>query len=199
MKLVVADRIGIYVDAVYHNIPNHNGTTLLAAFFMYPFQVYTDLGGYSLVAIGVAGVLGIQVMDNFRRPFFAATMAEFWRRWHMSLITWLTDYVYTPISFALRQYKIWGIVYSLMITFMISGIWHAASLTFVAWGLLQGIYLSVEALTNKQRSNMEKNTASLSGVGMYSCPVWSPLCCLVFHRFLPVLPISKTPFRFWEK
>ncbi|HOZ68284.1 MAG TPA: MBOAT family O-acyltransferase [Chitinophagaceae bacterium] len=156
MKLVVADRIGIYVDAVYHNIPNHNGTTLLAAFFLYPFQVYADLGGYSLVAIGVAGILGIKVMDNFRRPFFAATMAEFWRRWHMSLITWLTDYVYTPISFALRQYKLWGIVYSLMITFMISGIWHAASLTFVAWGLLQGIYLSVEALTNKQRANMEK-------------------------------------------
>lgn len=156
MKLVVADRIGIYVDAVYHNIPNHNGTTLLAAFFLYPFQVYTDLGGYSLVAIGVAGILGIKVMDNFRRPFFAATMAEFWRRWHMSLITWLTDYVYTPISFALRKYKRWGIVYSLMITFMISGIWHAASLTFVAWGLLQGLYLSIEALTNKQKSSWEK-------------------------------------------
>lgn len=173
MKLVVADRIGIYVDAVYHNIPNHNGTTLLAAFFLYPFQVYTDLGGYSLVAIGVAAILGIRVMDNFRRPFFAPTMADFWRRWHMSLITWLTDYVYTPISFALRKYKLWGIVYSLMITFMISGIWHAASLTFVAWGLLQGIYLSVEALTNKQRGQMEKKY-KLDGKGWYIF-----LCCLL--------------------
>ncbi len=156
MKLVVADRLGIYVDAVYHNIPQHNGTTLLFTALIYPFQVYADLGGYSLLAVGVAKVLGITVMQNFKRPFFATSMAEFWRRWHISLITWLTDYVYTPLSFAFRKYKIWGIVMALMVTFLISGIWHAASLTFVAWGLLQGCFLSIEALTNKQRSSFEK-------------------------------------------
>ncbi len=156
MKLVVADRLGIYVDAIYHNIPAHNGTTLLLTFFLYPLQVYADLGGYSLVAIGVAAILGINVMQNFRRPFFATSMAEFWRRWHISLITWLTDYVYTPLSFAFRKYKVWGIVMALMITFFISGLWHAATLTFVAWGLLQGIYLSIEAFTNKRRTAFEK-------------------------------------------
>ena len=155
MKLVVAERLGLYVDAVYNNIENHNGSSLLIASLLYPFQVYADLGGYSLIAIGVANVLGIKVMQNFNRPFFARSMSEFWRRWHISLISWLTDYVYTPLSFAFRKYKIWGIVIALMITFLISGIWHGAALTFVVWGLMQGIFLSTEALTNKRRSVFE--------------------------------------------
>lgn len=156
MKLVVADRLGIYVDAVYNNISHHNGTTLLFASLLYPFQVYADLGGYSLIAIGTANVLGIKVMQNFKRPFFATSMSELWRRWHISLITWLTDYVYTPLSFSFRKYKVWGTVIALMITFFISGIWHGAALTFVVWGILQGIYLSFEALTNKQKTIIEK-------------------------------------------
>ena len=166
LKLVVADRLGIYVDAVYHNVQLHNGTTLLYTAVLYPFQVYADLGGYSLIAIGVAALLGINVMQNFNRPFFATSMAEFWRRWHMSLITWLTDYVYTPLSFAFRKLKVKGIVLSLMITFLISGIWHGASLTYLAWGILQGIYLSVEAISTKQKANMERKFR-LAGKGWY--------------------------------
>ena len=103
MKLVVADRVGIYVDAVYNNIAQHNGTTLLFASFLYPFQVYADLGGYSLIAIGTASVLGFQVMQNFNRPFFATSMSEFWRRWHISLISWLTDYLYTPSLVSIKK------------------------------------------------------------------------------------------------
>jgi alginate O-acetyltransferase complex protein AlgI len=156
MKLVVADRIGIYVDAIYNNIPQHTGASLLLAAFLYPFQMYTDLGGYSLIAIGVARTMGIDVMHNFKRPFFAASMSEFWRRWHISLISWLTDYVYTPLAFAFRRYKIWGIVTALMITFLLSGIWHGAAFTFIAWGLIQGVFLSLEALTNKRKAQFEK-------------------------------------------
>jgi D-alanyl-lipoteichoic acid acyltransferase DltB (MBOAT superfamily) len=166
MKLVVADRLGIYVDAVYGNILNHNGTTLLFASFLFPFQLYADLGGYSLIAIGTARILGINVIQNFNRPFFATSMSEFWRRWHISLISWLTDYVYTPLSFSLRQYKIWGIVIALLITFFISGIWHGAALTFVVWGLMQGIFLSIEALTNKKRAKFE-NKYNLKNKGWY--------------------------------
>lgn len=157
MKLVVADRLGIYVDTIYGNIPNHNGTTLLFAAILYPFQVYADLGGYSLIAIGTANILGIQVIQNFKRPFFATSMSEFWRRWHISLISWLTDYVYTPLSFAFRKYKLLGIVIALMITFFISGIWHGAALTFIVWGLMQGIFLSIEALINKRKTTIENN------------------------------------------
>lgn len=156
MKLVVADRIGIYVDAIYNNIEHHNGTSLLFASFLYPFQVYADLGGYSLIAIGISRLLGITVMQNFNRPFFATSMSEFWRRWHISLILWLTDYVYTPLSFAFRKYKIWGIVISLMVTFFLSGIWHEATLPFAIWGVMQGIFLSIEALMKKNRTMVEK-------------------------------------------
>lgn len=155
MKLVVADRISIYVDAVYGNLEQHNGTTILFATILYPFQVYADLGGYSLIAIGVSKALGFDVMDNFKRPFFAASMSEFWRRWHISLISWLTDYVYTPLSFVMRKYHIWGIVVALMLTFFISGIWHGARMTFVVWGILQGFFLSLEALTSRKKTEIE--------------------------------------------
>ncbi len=157
MKLVVADRIGIYVDAVFSNVLQHNGTSILFATFLFPFQLYADLGGYSHIAIGTAKILGIDVMQNFKRPFFATSMSEFWRRWHISLISWLTDYVYTPLSFTFRRFKVWGIVIALMITFLISGVWHGAAMTFVVWGFLQGIFLSIEALTNKQRTIFEMN------------------------------------------
>ncbi|MBN1185295.1 MAG: MBOAT family protein [Bacteroidales bacterium] len=156
MKLVVADRLGIYIDAVYNNVDNHNGSSLLIASILYPFQVYADLGGYSLIAIGTAKVLGINVIQNFNRPFFATSMSQFWRRWHMSLITWITDYIYTPLSFAFRRYSVWGIVLSLMITFMVAGLWHGATLTFILWGLLQGIFLSMDTLTVKRRTSLER-------------------------------------------
>ncbi len=188
MKLVVADRLGIYVDAVYGNIVQHNGTSLLFASVLFPFQVYTDLGGYSLIAIGTAKILGIDVMQNFRRPFFATSMSEFWRRWHISLISWLTDYIYTPLSFAFRNYRIWGIVMALMITFLISGIWHGASLTFVVWGLMQGLFLSIEALTNKKKIRFEKKHA-------LQHKVWYTLlgCLLTFILFTSSEIFGRAP------
>jgi alginate O-acetyltransferase complex protein AlgI len=172
MKLVVADRLGMYVDSVYHNIDNHNGATLLLTTALYPFQVYCDLGGYSLIAIGTAKVLGLEVMQNFKRPFFATTMADFWRRWHISLITWLTDYVYTPLSFHYRKYKVNGVVIALLLTFFISGIWHGAAMTFVVWGIMQGIFLSVEALTQKKRTAWEhKHKLNKNVFYLFGCMV----------------------------
>lgn len=155
MKLVVADRIGMYVDVVYNNLHSESGNSILLAVILYPFQVYADLGGYSLLAIGIAKTLGIDVMHNFKRPFFAITVADFWRRWHISLIKWLTDYLYTPLSFSLRKLGIWGIIIALQLTFLISGIWHYASLSMVIWGVLQGTYLSIEAFSHKQKTEFE--------------------------------------------
>ncbi|MGV9003534.1 MBOAT family O-acyltransferase [Flavobacterium sp.] len=176
MKLVVADRLGIYIDQVYNNYSSHSGSTLLFSSLLYPFQVYCDLGGYSLIAIGTAKILGIDVMQNFKRPFFATTMAEFWRRWHISLISWLTDYIYTPLSFYYRKYKVKGIIAALMLTFIISGIWHGASLTFLAWGILQGVFLSVEALTQKRRIVWEeKNNLSKNAFYLVSCMIMTYL------------------------
>lgn len=175
MKLCVADRLGIYVDAVFNNIPQHNGTTLTFATLLYPIQVYGDLGGYSLIAIGAARSMGMKIIHNFNRPFFATSMSELWRRWHMSLINWLTDYIYTPLSFALRKWKVWGIVCALMLTFLISGIWHGAAMTFIVWGLIQGIYLSIEALLLKHRSMTEKKY-NLTKKWWYIL-----ICCIVVY------------------
>ena len=164
MKLVVADRIDILLHAIFRNAQHHTGTTLLMGVLLYPIQVYADLGGYSLIAIGSAKVMGYDVMANFRRPFFATSMSEFWRRWHISLISWITDYIYIPLSYNLRKYKIWGIVMALMLTFLIAGIWHGAAWIFIIWGFLQGTFLCIEALTNKRkkhfvkRHNLDKKT-----------------------------------------
>ena len=155
MKLCVADRLGIYLDAVYSNIPQHNGTTFTLAMLLYPFRVYADFGGYSLIAMGVARCLGLKIMQNFNRPFFATTVSDFWQRWHISLIKWLTDYIYTPLSFILRSWKMWGIMTALAVTFIISGIWHGAAFTFIFWGVFNGVFLCFEALTQKQRARIE--------------------------------------------
>ncbi|MBK8494124.1 MAG: MBOAT family protein [Chitinophagaceae bacterium] len=155
MKLALADRLSIYIDAVFKNVDQHVGSSLMLATLMQPIRVYGDLGGYSLIAIGCAKVMGINVIPNFNRPFFATTMSEFWRRWHMSLIKWLTDYVYTPLSFAFRRYGKWGIVIALNLTFIISGAWHGAALNFLVWGFIQGVALSVEMLTRKRKDAFE--------------------------------------------
>lgn len=175
MKLCVADRIGIYVSAVFENVAQHNGTSLLFASLLYPIQVYSDLGGYSLIAIGAARCISINIIPNFKRPFFSTSMSELWRRWHMSLIQWLTDYVYTPISFALRKQGVGGIVISLMLTFVISGIWHEAALTFIVWGIVQGVYLSIEALIVKKRSKFEKKYS------LEKNPLYIVVCCLLVY------------------
>lgn len=155
MKLALADRISIYIDAVFKNADQHVGSSLLLATLMQPIRVYGDLGGYSLIAIGCAKVMGVNVIPNFNRPFFATTMSEFWRRWHISLIKWLTDYVYTPLSFNFRKYGMWGIVIALNLTFIISGAWHGAALNFLVWGGIQGVALSFEMLTRKQKDAFE--------------------------------------------
>lgn len=155
MKLCVADRLGIYLDAVYNNIPQHNGTTFTIAMLLYPFRVYADFGGYSLIAMGVARCLGLKIIQNFNRPFFATTVSDFWQRWHISLIKWLTDYIYTPLSFILRNWRIWGIGVALMVTFIISGLWHGAAFTFIFWGVFNGVFLCIEAATQKQRAKLE--------------------------------------------
>lgn len=130
------------------------------------------------MAIGTAKCIGIEVIQNFKRPFFATSMSEFWRRWHISLIKWLTDYIYTPLSFKLRNWRIYGIFTALMLTFFISGIWHGATFGFIIWGLIQGVFLCLDAATNKSRVKMEKR---FSLIGKWW---WTLVCCtIVFIMF----------------
>lgn len=142
MKLVLADRCGLFVDIVFNNVNHHTGGSYLLASLMFPFQIYGDFAGYSLIAIGVARVLGFRLMENFHRPYFACSVGEFWHRWHISLSTWFKDYVYIPLGgnrvSRTRNY------FNLFVTFTVSGIWHGANWTFICWGMLHGIMLCIE-------------------------------------------------------
>ena len=142
LKLVLADRCGIYVDAIFNNVAHHNGGSFWIASLLFPFQIYGDFAGYSLVAIGAARIMGFHLMDNFRRPYLSDTVTNFWRRWHISLSTWFKDYIYIPLG-GNRVGKMRGYM-NLLITFTISGLWHGANWTFVIWGILHGFILCAE-------------------------------------------------------
>lgn len=142
MKLVLADRCAIYVNLVFNHLESFNGGDYLLASLLFPFQIYGDFAGYSLIAIGVANVLGFRLMENFRRPYLSCSVGEFWHRWHISLSTWFKDYIYIPLGgnrvSCCRKY------YNLIATFVVSGIWHGANWTFLFWGFLHGLFLCIE-------------------------------------------------------
>ncbi|MCB9046044.1 MAG: MBOAT family protein [Chitinophagales bacterium] len=146
-KIVIADRLAIYVDAVYNNPQHHSGISSAVATVFFAFQIYCDFSGYSTIAIGAAKVLGIDLMENFRRPYLAKSIKEFWSRWHISLSTWFRDYLYIPIGGS--RVKFPKYIRNILIVFIISGIWHGASWTFVIWGALHGFYQITEVLLNK--------------------------------------------------
>lgn len=147
MKLCVADRLGLYVDAVFNNVPQHGGITFLLASVFFAFQIYCDFGGYSLIAIGAAKVMGFDLMENFRRPYFSKNVKEFWSRWHISLSTWFKDYVYIPLGG--NRVGPDRHMLNLFITFIVSGIWHGANWTFVLWGGIHGCYQIIAILKNR--------------------------------------------------
>lgn len=137
-KLVVADRLAIYVNSVYGHPDLHNGSSVAIATLFFAVQIYCDFSGYSDIAIGCARIMGYDLMINFRRPYFAKSISEFWSRWHISLSTWFKDYLYIPLGGnRVAPYRVY---LNLMIVFVISGIWHGANYTFIIWGLLHGIY-----------------------------------------------------------
>ena len=151
MKVVVADRVALYVDKVLPDYIHYTGMACLLASFLYTVQIYADFAGYSLMAIGVGKVLGFDLTENFRRPYFAVSVTDFWHRWHISLSTWLKDYVYIPLGGSrcskIRNY--WNI----FVTFLVSGIWHGANWTFVVWGCIHGVLQIIEKMLSQQKCN----------------------------------------------
>lgn len=135
-KIVVADTLAAYVDKVYADMHFYQGSARLFAIFFFTIQIYCDFSGYSDIARGTAKLFGVELMENFKSPYFAKSIREFWRRWHISLSTWFKDYVYIPLG-GNRVSKVRN-ARNLMITFLLSGFWHGASWTFVAWGGLHG-------------------------------------------------------------
>lgn len=144
MKVVFADRIGIYVDTIIGNYEYQSGLSCMIGCLLYSLQIYGDFAGYSFMAVGVGKLMGFELINNFRRPYLACSITEFWHRWHISLTRWLTENVYIPMGGSrcsrLRGYS------NIMVTFLVSGIWHGANWTFLIWGALHGALQIVEKL-----------------------------------------------------
>ena len=149
IKLVIADRLGLFVDTVYANYIHYNGATCFVASVFYTLQIYCDFAGYSLMAIGIARTLGFNLPDNFRRPYFAISITDFWKRWHITLTRWLTQHIYIPMggNRCSKARNYWNI----FVTFLVSGIWHGANWTFIVWGCMHGVLQIVEKALGLQK------------------------------------------------
>ncbi len=176
-KLVVADRLAIYVNAVYNNSEFHNGTTLLVATVFFSFQIYADFSGYTDIALGSARLFGFDLTNNFKRPYFAISVKDFWDRWHITFSTWLRDYIFLPLGYFLAHRMKrpaylnvsadkWIYMIAIMVTFSICGIWHGVGWTYLVWGILFGIYLTYSNWTKdmnkliRKRFNIRKTSHS---------------------------------------
>lgn len=157
-KTVIADRLAAIVDSVYNNPHQHSALGLCIGTLFFGFQIYCDFSGYSDIALGTARVMGFKLMVNFNKPFRARSVAEFWRRWHISLFSWLSDYVYSPLAIKLRNLGVKAIIIASMITFLISGLWHGAAWTYVLFGAMHGLAVGYEVVTRKFWKKRFKNT-----------------------------------------
>ncbi len=154
-KIVIADRVAILVNSVYNSPYDYNGISFIIATIFFAVQLYCDFSGYSDIAIGCAKLFGIDLMENFKSPYFSKSIKEFWTRWHISLSSWFKDYLYIPLGGnrkgTIRTY------FNLMVTFLVSGIWHGANWTFIIWGGLNGLYQIIGDLKNKALKNIGFN------------------------------------------
>ncbi len=164
-KVVIADRLASFVDAVYRDPRGWPGISLTLATVLFGFQIYCDFAAYSEMAIGAARILGYDLMQNFKRPYLARSLSEFWQRWHISLSTWLRDYLFLPIAFWVAKHvgprrpmrfgaDVWAYFIGISITMFLGGLWHGASWNFAIWGILHGSYLVFGRATSKVRKRI---------------------------------------------
>ena len=186
-KIVVADYFAIFINNTYDKVYEVSGIALIMASVLFPFQIYCDFSAYSDIAIGSAEILGFRLMENFRSPYLSGSFSEFWRRWHISLSTWLQDYIFVPLVWSRWWDKLFhkktlddrkpAVIPHLIILVLVSGIWHGAGWTFVCWGLLHGIYRAVEELLNRKKKGKKKKKKS----GVVSVP--AVICVFALNAF----------------
>jgi len=155
-KIVIANNLAPYTDAVFNNVTMHEGITFVVAGVFYAIQIYMDFSGYTDIAIGSARLLGFRLLENFKAPYLAASVTEFWRRWHISLSSWVRDYVHMPIQFRLRSLGNRAVILAIFATFLIIGIWHGAQWSFVMFGILMALAVSFEMVTSDARQKIFK-------------------------------------------
>lgn len=163
-KMIFADSMSRYVDVIFNNVTDYTGLSFIVVIILYTFQIYCDFSGYSDIAIGVAKLMGINLMNNFKQPYYAASVKEFWSRWHISLSTWFRDYVYIPLG-GNRVSKSRKNL-NLLLTFLASGLWHGANWTFVLWGAIHGVYQIIENTVKDiwRKSRDKKISAKIDAV-----------------------------------
>lgn len=152
-KIVIADNCAEYANIIFNNHQDHSGSTMLVGALLFTFQIYGDFSGYSDIALGVSRLFGIELLRNFAYPYFSRDIAEFWRRWHISLSSWFRDYVYIPLGGS--KGGIWMKIRNTFAIFLLSGFWHGANWTYVAWGALNAIYFLPLMISGKNRNNIE--------------------------------------------
>jgi len=152
-KIVIADNCAVYANMIFNNSADYSGSTLVLGAIFFTFQIYGDFSGYSDIALGTARLFGIELLRNFAFPYFSRDIAEFWRRWHISLSSWFRDYLYIPLGGS--KGRAWTKVRNTFIIFLVSGFWHGANWTFIVWGTLNAIYFLPLLLTNNNRNNLE--------------------------------------------
>lgn len=182
-KLVLADGLSVYVNQVYNDLPSYSGFSLILATFFFAIQLYCDFSGYTDIALGSAKLLGINLTQNFKAPYFASSIKDFWGRWHISLSTWLKDYIYIPLG-GNRVGKIRHAL-NILITFLVSGLWHGASWNYVLWGGLHGFYQILEGLFpwNSKKSLFQRNKHFHLLLSLITVPCTFLLVCFAWIFF----------------
>lgn len=153
-KFVIADRLATVTNSIYDNVGGFNGWPLIIATLAFTIQIYFDFSGYTDIARGIAKAFGYSTMKNFDNPYMSSSITEFWRKWHISFSSWLSDYVFTPLHFKMRSLKMAGTILAAVCTFLISGLWHGAAWTYVLWGFCHGIGIALDLITKKARRKM---------------------------------------------
>lgn len=174
-KIVIADRLAIFVDATYKDVGNLDGITSIIAIVFFAFQLYLDFSAYSDIAIGSARILGFNLSTNFRRPYLSNSFSDFWKRWHISLSSWFKDYVYIPLGGNRTTKK--NIIRNILIVFVLSGLWHGASWNFVIWGLLNGLFILIfDSYLSSKKNKLGKRILT----SIFISSLWA--LSLVFFR-----------------
>lgn len=155
-KIVIADRIGMYVDVVYAGYEQFESVTLIFTSFLYVIQIYADFSGYTDMARGLALMFGFNLLKNFERPILSQNITHFWRKWHMSLTTWATDYIYYPIVIKYRDWNNYGVFVATLFTFLLIGVWHGSSVNFIIFGLLQVMLIFFDFIIKKRKNRLRK-------------------------------------------
>ena len=157
-KVAVANRLAPYVNSVYQDPRGYGGVTLAAATYMYAIQIYADFSGYTDMALGIARMFNVRLTQNFNSPYLATSVADFWRRWHISFSRWILDYIFKPLQMEWRDAGTLGLAAALMVTFLFSGLWHGVAVTFLVWGALHGVFLATSVLMTDRKNGMPRHS-----------------------------------------